>query len=126
MAKLCIKLKSFVIQYFIHVLSRGSSCDFIIKEQLICTIFKFSAWFKSIFWFYLMLKSSVFCLSDFVELTFASPSSPDSVPDHPQDLCSPQLRQLLSPIFNPITPPPSSSPPSSPDLDQVNTSLTFF
>ncbi|XP_070762079.1 hypoxia inducible factor 1 subunit alpha, like [Enoplosus armatus] len=54
---------------------------------------------------------------DFVELSFASPSSPNSVPDHPQDLCSPQLRQLLSPIFNPITPPSSSSPTSSLDSD---------
>uniref|UniRef100_A0A672GGJ6 Hypoxia-inducible factor 1-alpha-like n=1 Tax=Salarias fasciatus TaxID=181472 RepID=A0A672GGJ6_SALFA len=33
-----------------------------------------------------------------VELTFSSPSTLDS---QPQDLCSPQLRQLLSPIFNP-------------------------
>ncbi|XP_028276383.1 hypoxia inducible factor 1 subunit alpha, like [Parambassis ranga] len=47
-----------------------------------------------------------------VELSFASPSSPNSVPEDPQDLCSPQLRQLLSPIFNPITPPSSSSSPS--------------
>uniref|UniRef100_A0A3P8TL23 Hypoxia inducible factor 1 subunit alpha, like n=1 Tax=Amphiprion percula TaxID=161767 RepID=A0A3P8TL23_AMPPE len=43
-----------------------------------------------------------------LELSFASPSSPTSVPD-PQDLCSPQLRQLLSPIFSPLTPPLSSS-----------------
>ncbi|XP_071352045.1 hypoxia inducible factor 1 subunit alpha, like isoform X2 [Trachinotus anak] len=51
----------------------------------------------------------------FVELSFASPSSPDSLPDHPQDLCTPQLRQLLTPIFSPMTPPSSSSPASSPD-----------
>ncbi|XP_047450086.1 hypoxia inducible factor 1 subunit alpha, like isoform X1 [Mugil cephalus] len=53
----------------------------------------------------------------FVELSFASPSnpsSPDSLPEHPQDLCTPVLRQLLSPIFNPITPPPSSPSSSSP------------
>ncbi|XP_029965020.1 hypoxia inducible factor 1 subunit alpha, like isoform X1 [Salarias fasciatus] len=56
-----------------------------------------------------------------VELTFSSPSTLDS---QPQDLCSPQLRQLLSPIFNPDSPPPSSSssssssssPASSPEL----------
>ncbi|KAI3353970.1 hypothetical protein L3Q82_018466, partial [Scortum barcoo] len=53
-------------------------------------------------------------LTDFVELSFVSPSSPDSVPDHPQDLCTPHLRQLLSPIFNHTTPPSS---PSSPDQD---------
>ncbi|XP_070825938.1 hypoxia inducible factor 1 subunit alpha, like [Chaetodon trifascialis] len=54
-------------------------------------------------------------LTDFAELSFFSPSGPDSVPDHPQDLCTPQLRQLLSPIFNPLTPPSSSSssPPTS-------------
>lgn len=55
---------------------------------------------------------------DFVELSFTSPPSSNSVPDHPQDLCSPQLRQLLAPIFSPITPPPSSpSPASSPELE---------
>ncbi|XP_034556774.1 hypoxia inducible factor 1 subunit alpha, like isoform X2 [Notolabrus celidotus] len=50
---------------------------------------------------------------DFVELSFCNPSGPDSVPEHPQDLCTPQLRQLLSPIFNYITPPSSSSSPAS-------------
>ncbi|XP_068562959.1 hypoxia inducible factor 1 subunit alpha, like [Cebidichthys violaceus] len=50
---------------------------------------------------------------DFVELSFTSLPSPDSVPDHPQDLCTPQLRQLLSPILGPITPPSSSSSSSS-------------
>nr|XP_046245921.1 hypoxia inducible factor 1 subunit alpha, like isoform X2 [Scatophagus argus] len=55
-------------------------------------------------------------LTDFAELSFFSPSSLNSVPDHPQDLCTPQLRQLLLPIFNPIAPPSSiSPPPSSPD-----------
>ncbi|XP_022053770.2 hypoxia inducible factor 1 subunit alpha, like isoform X1 [Acanthochromis polyacanthus] len=49
-----------------------------------------------------------------LELSFASPSSPTSVQD-PQELCSPQLRQLLSPIFSPLTPPLSSSA-SSPEL----------
>nr|XP_020478881.1 hypoxia-inducible factor 3-alpha-like isoform X2 [Monopterus albus] len=56
---------------------------------------------------------------DFVELSFASPPSPNCMPEHPQDLCTPQLRQLLTPIFNPITPPPSSpssSPASEPAL----------
>ncbi|XP_034723444.1 hypoxia inducible factor 1 subunit alpha, like [Etheostoma cragini] len=60
---------------------------------------------------------------DLVELSFASPPSPPSphsVPDHPQDLCTPQLRQLLSPIFSPITPPlSSSSAASSPDPEPV-------
>uniref|UniRef100_I3JLN2 Hypoxia inducible factor 1 subunit alpha, like n=1 Tax=Oreochromis niloticus TaxID=8128 RepID=I3JLN2_ORENI len=48
-----------------------------------------------------------------VELSFASPPSPDSVPEHPRDLCTPQLRKLLAPIFDPITPPPSASSSSS-------------
>ncbi|XP_005932701.1 hypoxia inducible factor 1 subunit alpha, like isoform X2 [Haplochromis burtoni] len=48
-----------------------------------------------------------------VELSFASPPSPNLVPEHPQDLCTPQLRKLLAPIFDPITPPPSASSSSS-------------
>ncbi|XP_026173295.1 hypoxia inducible factor 1 subunit alpha, like [Mastacembelus armatus] len=59
----------------------------------------------------------------FVDLSFASPPSPDSVPDRPQDLCTPQLRQLLTPIFSPTTPTSSSSaapsPASSPDSEPV-------
>ncbi|XP_031160052.1 hypoxia inducible factor 1 subunit alpha, like isoform X2 [Sander lucioperca] len=62
-------------------------------------------------------------IGDLVELSFASPPSPVSVPDHPQDLCTPQLRKLLSPIFSPLTPPlsssSSSSAASSPDPEPV-------
>ncbi|XP_077397049.1 hypoxia inducible factor 1 subunit alpha, like [Festucalex cinctus] len=50
---------------------------------------------------------------DFVALSFATPRSPSDVPEDPQDLCTPQLRQLLLPIFNPDTPPQSSSSSSS-------------
>ncbi|KAM9318070.1 hypoxia inducible factor 1 subunit alpha, like isoform 2-T2 [Pholidichthys leucotaenia] len=52
-----------------------------------------------------------------VELSFASPPSPDTLPQHPQELCTPQLRKLLAPIFELVTPPASSSssPPSSPE-----------
>ncbi|CAN9511121.1 unnamed protein product [Ophioblennius macclurei] len=46
----------------------------------------------------------------YVELTFSSPSTLEL---QPQDLCSPQLRQLLSPIFNADTPPSLSSSPAS-------------
>ncbi|KAL7401275.1 hypothetical protein ABVT39_025773 [Epinephelus coioides] len=58
------------------------------------------------------------------ELSFTSPVSPKSVPDNPQDLCTPQLRKLLSPIFSPITPPSSSqesapNPKQSPCEDEV-------
>lgn len=53
-----------------------------------------------------------------VELSFSSPLSPDCVPEHPQDLCTPQLRQLLSPIFEPLT------PSSSPEPALVTTILT--
>ncbi|XP_067102995.1 hypoxia inducible factor 1 subunit alpha, like isoform X2 [Osmerus mordax] len=51
-------------------------------------------------------------LSDFVELSFASSPSPDTVPDAPQDLCTPSLRLLLTPIFEPLS--SSSSSPASP------------
>lgn len=63
-----------------------------------------------------------------VELSFASPPSPNSVPEHPQELCTPQLRKLLAPIFDPITPPQSASssssspsPASSPEPQQSPT-----
>uniref|UniRef100_A0A3P9Q727 Hypoxia inducible factor 1 subunit alpha, like n=1 Tax=Poecilia reticulata TaxID=8081 RepID=A0A3P9Q727_POERE len=51
-----------------------------------------------------------------VELSFASPPSPDTVPDHPKDLCSPRLRQLLSPIFDGLNPSSSPAASSEPDL----------
>ncbi|KAK7939481.1 hypothetical protein WMY93_002807 [Mugilogobius chulae] len=53
------------------------------------------------------------------KLSFSSPK-PDCesrAPQDPQDLCSPALRQLLSPIFN--TPPSSCSPTSSPEHQAV-------
>ncbi|KAI5626719.1 hypoxia-inducible factor 3-alpha isoform X2 [Silurus asotus] len=43
------------------------------------------------------------------ELYFGPPSSPNTVPECPKDLCTPKLRQLLSPIFD-------SSCPTSPEL----------
>uniref|UniRef100_A0A3P8V2V1 Hypoxia inducible factor 1 subunit alpha, like n=1 Tax=Cynoglossus semilaevis TaxID=244447 RepID=A0A3P8V2V1_CYNSE len=46
----------------------------------------------------------------FVELSFISSPTLTSVPDHPEKLCTPQLLQLLTPIFDPLTPPPSTSP----------------
>ncbi|XP_035535487.1 hypoxia inducible factor 1 subunit alpha, like [Morone saxatilis] len=66
-------------------------------------------------------------LTDIVELSFVSLSTQDSVPDHPQDLCTPQLRQLLSPIFNPTSssPSPTSSAdpePSSEEEEVMDTS----
>ncbi|XP_030007457.1 hypoxia inducible factor 1 subunit alpha, like isoform X2 [Sphaeramia orbicularis] len=56
-------------------------------------------------------------MGGFIELSFASPSSSSSssVPDDPQDLCSPELKRLLSPIFNHVSPAPSSSPASTPE-----------
>ncbi|XP_043976016.1 hypoxia inducible factor 1 subunit alpha, like [Gambusia affinis] len=55
-------------------------------------------------------------MAGLVELSFASPPSPDVVPDHPKDLCSPQLRQLLSPIFDGLNPSSSPAASSEPDL----------
>ncbi|XP_040030657.2 hypoxia inducible factor 1 subunit alpha, like [Gasterosteus aculeatus] len=59
---------------------------------------------------------------EFVGLSFSNPPSPNSLPDHPQDLCTSQLRQLLSPIFSPMTPPSSSSSsPASPlDVESIS------
>ncbi|XP_038817366.1 hypoxia-inducible factor 1-alpha-like isoform X1 [Salvelinus namaycush] len=47
-------------------------------------------------------------LTDFAELSFGLPSSPDSAPDFPQELCTPELWTLLSPILGKLT----SSPPA--------------
>ncbi|XP_062872655.1 hypoxia inducible factor 1 subunit alpha, like isoform X2 [Trichomycterus rosablanca] len=52
-------------------------------------------------------------LTDDMEFSFAPPSSPNTVPACPKDLCSPKLRQLLSPIFD--NPSPASSTLSSGD-----------
>ncbi|XP_072248160.1 hypoxia inducible factor 1 subunit alpha, like [Leuresthes tenuis] len=64
---------------------------------------------------------SMLLLTGPVELSFASPIGPNALPDHPQDLCSPQLRQLLSPIFNLLSPASSPEPPlTSCDEDGVD------
>ncbi|XP_077466657.1 hypoxia inducible factor 1 subunit alpha, like [Stigmatopora argus] len=46
---------------------------------------------------------------DFVALSFVTPHSPSEVPENPERLCTPELRRLLLPIFNPDSPPQSSS-----------------
>uniref|UniRef100_A0A8K9V112 Hypoxia inducible factor 1 subunit alpha, like n=1 Tax=Oncorhynchus mykiss TaxID=8022 RepID=A0A8K9V112_ONCMY len=46
-------------------------------------------------------------LTDFAEPSFSLPSSSDSAPDFPQELCTPELWKLLSPIFSKLT---SSAP----------------
>lgn len=48
----------------------------------------------------------------YTQLSFASPR-PEREPTDPEDLCSPELKQLLSPIFN--TPPSSCSSDTSPE-----------
>uniref|UniRef100_A0A671N8A9 Hypoxia-inducible factor 1-alpha-like n=1 Tax=Sinocyclocheilus anshuiensis TaxID=1608454 RepID=A0A671N8A9_9TELE len=53
---------------------------------------------------------AVISLTDGVELSFCRPSSPNTVPECPQDFCTPELHRLLSPIFDR----PTKSPPASP------------
>lgn len=54
-------------------------------------------------------------------------ADPEQEPEGPEELCSPALRKLLSPIFNPspvlLTPPPSSPEPQS-EPEQKEPSLT--
>ncbi|XP_074535128.1 hypoxia inducible factor 1 subunit alpha, like [Halichoeres trimaculatus] len=57
---------------------------------------------------------------DSAELSFYSPPTPDAMPANPQDLCSPKLRQLLAPIFEPLTPPLSTSSSSTPPLSPAS------
>ncbi|KAM4566408.1 hypoxia inducible factor 1 subunit alpha, like isoform 2-T2 [Odontesthes bonariensis] len=74
-------------------------------------------------------KDSMLLLTGPVELSFSSPTGPDALPDHPQDLCSPQLRHLLSPIFNTITPASSPEPPLTAcdeDVMEVSEVEKFF
>uniref|UniRef100_A0A6Q2Y5M4 Hypoxia inducible factor 1 subunit alpha, like n=1 Tax=Esox lucius TaxID=8010 RepID=A0A6Q2Y5M4_ESOLU len=59
-------------------------------------------------------------LPDFVELSFCQPSSPGAVPDFPQELCTPELWALLSPIFDHLS--SSSSSPSSPSSSSSSSS----
>ncbi|XP_017296178.1 hypoxia inducible factor 1 subunit alpha, like [Kryptolebias marmoratus] len=54
-----------------------------------------------------------------VELSFVSPPSPSLVPEDPKDLCTPQLRKLLSPIFDSVSPASSPSPARSPCKEEV-------
>ncbi|KAG7478517.1 hypoxia-inducible factor 1-alpha-like [Solea senegalensis] len=75
-------------------------------------------------------KDAVKPPAGFVELSFISPKTLNLVPEQPQKLCTPELLQLLTPIFDPITPPPSASPVpsvdpvpnSSEDEEQMDTS----
>uniref|UniRef100_A0A8C1C2U9 Hypoxia inducible factor 1 subunit alpha, like n=2 Tax=Cyprinus carpio TaxID=7962 RepID=A0A8C1C2U9_CYPCA len=54
---------------------------------------------------------TIISLKECVELSFCSPPSPNTLPESPQDLCTPELRQLLSPIFDrPTNSPPAASP----------------
>ncbi|XP_051717515.1 hypoxia inducible factor 1 subunit alpha, like isoform X3 [Ctenopharyngodon idella] len=54
---------------------------------------------------------TIISLREGVELSFCQPPSPNSVPECPQDFCTPELRQLLSPIFDrPTKSPPAASP----------------
>lgn len=70
----------------------------------------------------LLTQSLFWSLSDFVKLSFCSPSKLDKDPERPQDLCTPQLQQLLAPIFDPMTP-PASSPETSGDAEPVEKRL---
>ncbi|KAJ7995216.1 hypothetical protein DPEC_G00242240 [Dallia pectoralis] len=52
-------------------------------------------------------------LKDLAELSFSEPSSASAGPELPQELCTPELWALLSPIFDHLSS-PSSSPSCSP------------
>ncbi|XP_026780603.3 hypoxia inducible factor 1 subunit alpha, like [Pangasianodon hypophthalmus] len=54
-------------------------------------------------------EDTIVPLTEHSELYFGPPSSPNTVPKCPKELCTPKLRQLLSPIFD-------STGPNSPDL----------
>nr|AAQ94179.1 Hif3a [Danio rerio] len=54
---------------------------------------------------------AIISLTEGLELSFCCPQSPNSVPECPQDFCTPELRKLLSPIFDgPAKSPPAASP----------------
>ncbi|XP_051522127.1 hypoxia-inducible factor 1-alpha-like isoform X2 [Myxocyprinus asiaticus] len=50
-----------------------------------------------------------------VDLSFGRPTSLNGIPECPQDFCTPELRQLLSPIFDK----PSNSPPAASPAEEL-------
>ncbi|XP_012693847.2 hypoxia inducible factor 1 subunit alpha, like [Clupea harengus] len=58
-------------------------------------------------------------LRECADLCFGRPESPDSLPDFPKELCSPELCQLLSPIFDlPASPAPTLSPLATGEVER--------
>ncbi|XP_076832124.1 hypoxia inducible factor 1 subunit alpha, like [Brachyhypopomus gauderio] len=62
---------------------------------------------------------AVIALTEDTDLSFGPPSSPSGMPRSPKDLCSPRLRQLLSPIFD--SPSPGSPALSSGEESPMDT-----
>ncbi|XP_067306712.1 hypoxia inducible factor 1 subunit alpha, like isoform X2 [Pseudorasbora parva] len=58
---------------------------------------------------------AVISLKEGVELSFCRPPSPNSIPECPEELCTPELRQLLSPIFDR----PTNSPPAASTAEEL-------
>ncbi|XP_051535908.1 hypoxia-inducible factor 1-alpha isoform X3 [Myxocyprinus asiaticus] len=58
---------------------------------------------------------TIISLTDGVDLSFCRPPSPNGIPECPQDLCTPELRQLLSPIFDK----PSNSPHAASPAEEL-------
>uniref|UniRef100_A0A3B1JB26 Hypoxia inducible factor 1 subunit alpha, like n=1 Tax=Astyanax mexicanus TaxID=7994 RepID=A0A3B1JB26_ASTMX len=61
-------------------------------------------------------EDTIILLTEEMDLSFGPPSSPNGVPECPKDLCSPKLRQLLSPIFDS----PSPASPASNSGDELS------
>ncbi|XP_066520290.1 hypoxia inducible factor 1 subunit alpha, like [Hoplias malabaricus] len=55
-------------------------------------------------------------LTEQMELSFGPPSSPNGMPECPKELCTPKLRELLSPIFDS----PSPSSPTSSSAEEMS------
>ncbi|XP_051963047.1 hypoxia-inducible factor 1-alpha-like isoform X2 [Xyrauchen texanus] len=58
---------------------------------------------------------TIISLKEDVDLSFGCPTSPNSIPECPQDFCTPELHQLLSPIFDK----PSNSPPAASPAEEL-------
>ncbi|TRY92540.1 hypothetical protein DNTS_024547 [Danionella cerebrum] len=69
---------------------------------------------------------AIISLTEGVELSFCRPSSPAGIPECPQNLCTPELRKLLSPIFDRTGQSPTAASPTEELPMEIESVEKFF